>query len=64
MEIDEKDYQILKAKADNYDKDMNALKTEYDTKMKSLQEERDSYKLNMMTSLMPTLNLKMIIFRF
>ena len=38
MEIDEKDYQILKAKADNYDKDMNALKTEYDTKMKSLQE--------------------------
>lgn len=44
MEIDEKDYQILKAKADNYDKDMNALKTEYDTKMKSLTEERDSYK--------------------
>lgn len=44
MEIDEKDYQILKAKADNYDKDMNALKTEYDMKMKSLTEERDSYK--------------------
>lgn len=44
MEIDEKDYQILKAKADNYDKDMNALKTEYDEKMKTLTEERDSYK--------------------
>ena len=44
MEIDEKDYQILKAKADNYDKDINALKTEYETKMKSLTEERDSYK--------------------
>ena len=44
MEIDEKDYQILKAKADNYDKDMNELKTEYDEKIKSLSEERDSYK--------------------
>lgn len=44
MEIEDKDYQLLKAKADNYDKDMNALKTEYDEKIKSLSEERDSYK--------------------
>ncbi len=44
MEIEDKDYQLLKAKADNYDKDMNALKTKYDEKIKSLSEERDSYK--------------------
>lgn len=44
MEIEDKDYQLLKAKADNYDKDMNTLKTEYAEKIKSLEGERDSYK--------------------
>ncbi len=40
MEIDDKEYELLKAKSDKFDEELNKYKTESEEKIKALTAER------------------------
>lgn len=44
MEIDNKEYELLKAKSDKFDEELNKYKTESEEKIKALTAERDDFK--------------------
>ena len=44
MEIDDKEYELLKAKSDKFDEEINKYKTESEEKIKALTAERDDFK--------------------
>ena len=44
MEIDDKEYELLKAKSDKFDEELNKYKTESEEKIKALTAERDDFK--------------------
>lgn len=44
MEIDDKEYELLKAKSDKFDEELNKYKTESEEKIKVLTAERDDFK--------------------
>lgn len=44
MEIDDKEYELLKAKSDKFDEELNKYKTESEEKIKALTDERDDFK--------------------
>lgn len=44
MEIDDKEYELLKAKSDRFDEELNKYKTESEEKIKALTAERDDFK--------------------
>lgn len=44
MEIDNKEYELLKAKSDKFDEELNKYKTESEETIKALTAERDDFK--------------------
>lgn len=44
MEVDDKEYELLKAKSDKFDEEINKYKTESEEKIKALTAERDDFK--------------------
>lgn len=44
MEIDDKEYELLKAKSDKFDEELNKYKTESEEEIKALTAERDDFK--------------------
>ena len=44
MEIDNKEYELLKAKSDKFDEELNKYKTESEEKINALTAERDDFK--------------------
>ena len=44
IEIDNKEYELLKAKSDKFDEELNKYKTESEEKIKALTAERDDFK--------------------
>lgn len=64
MEIDDKEYELLKAKSDKFDEELNKYKTESEEKIKALTAERDDFKSKYDSEKNNHDKLKMIIYHF